>query len=268
MSTGPHAAGGSSPAIETRSLSKSYGDVAAVRNLDLEIPRGVVYGFLGPNGSGKTTTMRMLTTLTRPSSGEAFVAGESVTDREAVIDHVGYLPESPPVFEELTARENLRYNAALHDIPRAEADDRIDGYLERFGLDSAADRRVEGYSKGMRQKLGLVQAILHEPDVIFLDEPTSGLDPRAARTVKDLVAELADRDVTIFLSTHILSVVDELADTVGVLHDGDLVTEGTPDELKRRVERDDATTLEDAFLRLTEDHDHAESDRDEDEVMA
>jgi ABC-2 type transport system ATP-binding protein len=252
-------------AIETRGLTKRYGDVEAVTDLDLEIEPGVVYGFLGPNGSGKTTTMRMLTTLTRPTSGDAFVAGAPITDREAVIGHVGYLPESPPVFEELTARENLRYVAALHDIPRERADAEIDEYLERFGLADAADRRVEGYSKGMRQKLGLVQAIVHEPAVIFLDEPTSGLDPRAARTVKDLIAELADRDVTIFLSTHILSVVDELADRVAVLHDGRLVAEGSPDELKHRAEATGESTLEEAFLDLTEDHDDEPLDA-EDEV--
>ncbi|NHN43209.1 ABC transporter ATP-binding protein [Halorubellus sp. JP-L1] len=267
MSTGPQDSRDRPLAIETRSLAKTYGDVDAVTDLDLAIPSGVVYGFLGPNGSGKTTTMRMLTTLTRPSSGEAFVAGDSVADREAVIEHVGYLPESPPVFEELTARENLRYVAALHDIPRRDADEKIESYLDRFGLADAADRRVEGYSKGMRQKLGLVQAIVHDPDVIFLDEPTSGLDPRAARTVKDLVAELADRDVTIFLSTHILSVVDELADRVGVLHDGGLVAEGSPDELKARAERTESSTLEDAFLQLTADHDEELTDA-EDEVMA
>ncbi|NHX36739.1 MULTISPECIES: ABC transporter ATP-binding protein [Halolamina] len=243
------------PAIETRDLTKRYGDVVAVDGLDLAIDSGVVYGFLGPNGSGKTTTMRMLTTLTRPTAGEAFVAGTSITDREGVIDHLGYLPESPPVFDELSARENLHYVAALHDIPRDVASERIASYLERFDLVDAADRRVEGYSKGMRQKLGMVQAVIHEPEVIFLDEPTSGLDPRAARTVKDLVAELADHDVTIFLSTHILSVVEELADKVGVLHEGDLVAEGTPAELKRRAERDESTSLESAFLNLTEDRD-------------
>jgi ABC-2 type transport system ATP-binding protein len=254
-------------AIETRSLTKRFGDVDAVTDLGLAIEPGVVYGFLGPNGSGKTTTMRMLTTLTRPTSGEAFVAGDPITNREAVIEHVGYLPESPPVFEELTARENLRYVASLHDIPRAKADAEIDEYLERFGLADAADRRVEGYSKGMRQKLGLVQAIIHEPAVIFLDEPTSGLDPRAARTVKDLIAELADRDVTIFLSTHILSVVDELADRVAVLHDGRLVAEGSPEELKHRAEETDERTLEEAFLHITEDHDEEPLGAD-DEVVA
>ena len=247
-------AGGSGPAILAEGLRKEYGDVVAVANLDLAVESGAVYGFLGPNGSGKTTTMRMLTTLARPTSGTARVAGVPVDDRESVIGRVGYLPERPPVFEELTGRENLRYVAAVQDVPRAAARERIDDYLDRFGLADAADRRVEGYSTGMRKKLGLVVAVLHRPRVVLLDEPTSGLDPRAARTVKDLITELADRQVTIFLSTHILSVVDELADEVGVLSDGRLVTEGSPERLKGRAERGEDATLEDVFLQVTKDH--------------
>jgi ABC-type multidrug transport system, ATPase component len=158
------------------------------------------------------------------------------------------------VFEELTGRENLRYVTALHDIPRDEARERIADYLRRFDLADAADRRVEGYSTGMRKKLGLVQTVIHRPEVVLLDEPTSGLDPRAARTVKNLVADLAERDVTIFLSTHILSVVDELADQVGVLSDGRLVTEGSPTDLKSRAERGADSSLEDVFLQVTQDH--------------
>ena len=247
-------ADGNGPAILAEGLRKEYGDVVAVANLDLAVESGAVYGFLGPNGSGKTTTMRMLTTLARPTSGTARVAGVPVDDRESVIGRVGYLPERPPVFEELTGRENLRYVAAVQDVPRAAARERIDDYLDRFGLADAADRRVEGYSTGMRKKLGLVVAVLHRPRVVLLDEPTSGLDPRAARTVKDLITELADRQVTIFLSTHILSVVDELADEGGVLSDGRLVTEGSPERLKGRAERGEDATLEDVFLQVTEDH--------------
>ncbi len=251
-------------AIRASGLSKRYDDVVAVDGLDLAIERGSVYGFLGPNGSGKTTTMRMLTTLTRPTAGTATVAGTSIENREALIGRVGYLPESPPVFDELTGRENLRYVTALHDVPRGEARERIADYLRRFDLADAADRRVEGYSTGMRKKLGLVQTVVHRPDVVLLDEPTSGLDPRAARTVKDLIATLAERDVTIFLSTHILSVVDELADQVGVLSNGRIVTEGPPEELKSRAERGADATLEDVFLQVTEDHDAESAGRDAD----
>jgi ABC-2 type transport system ATP-binding protein len=254
-STDPSDGDSTAPAaIEADALNKHFQDVVAVDELSLSIPRGIVYGFLGPNGSGKTTTMRMLTTLTRPTSGTANINGISIDDREDVIDHIGYLPEQPPVYDELTGREQLHHVAALHDIPAATAEERIEEYLDRFDLQSDANRQIEGYSKGMRQKLGLIQAIIHEPTVVFLDEPTSGLDPRAARTVKDLIAEFADNDRTIFLSTHILSVVDELADSVGVLHDGGLVAEGSPDELKHKAETGAEGTLEDVFLEITADH--------------
>ncbi|SNZ12199.1 ABC-2 type transport system ATP-binding protein [Natronoarchaeum philippinense] len=241
-------------AIETQALTKRYGDATAVEDLTLSISRGSVYGFLGPNGAGKTTTMRMLTTLTRPTSGTANVAGESIEDRDAVTPHIGYLPEEPPLYDELTGREQLEYIAGLRDIPEAEADEQIESMLDRFGLAEDADKRIDAYSKGMRQKVGVIQAVLHEPDVVFLDEPTSGLDPRAARTMRDTIAELADREMTVFLSTHILPVVDELADTVGVLHDSRLVAEGTPDGLKNRAEAGDERSLEDAFLDITHDH--------------
>jgi ABC-2 type transport system ATP-binding protein len=241
-------------AIETDGLTKRYGDVLAVDDLHLAIPDGTVYGFLGPNGSGKTTTMRMLTTLTRPSEGSARIVGIDTADRETLIDYIGYLPEEPPLFDELTGREQLRHVAGLHDIPSDVAERRIDDYLERFDLLDAADRRQEGYSTGMRKKVGLIQTVIHEPTVLFLDEPTSGLDPRAARTVKDLIADLSADETTVFLSTHILSVVDELADTVGVLNRGRLVAEGSPTELKRRAERGESGSLEDVFLSVTADH--------------
>lgn len=239
----------SSTAIAADGLTKRYGSVVALDSLDLSIPPGTVYGFLGPNGAGKTTTMRLLTTLTRPSSGTASVCGVPITDREAVIEHVGYLPETPPVYDELTGRENLRYVADLRRLD--DIDGRIDALLERFALAEDADRRVETYSKGMRQKTALIGTILHEPDVVFLDEPTSGLDPRAARTVRELIAELAADETTVFLSTHILPVVEELADTVGVLSDGRLLAEGSTDDLQRRAEGGERS-LEDAFLDITD----------------
>ena len=239
------------PAIATEGLRKEFDDAVAVRDLDLSIPRGEIYGFLGPNGAGKTTTLRMLTTLTTPTSGSARIAGEPVSDRAAVVEHLGFLPEQPPVYGELTGREQLEYVAGLRDV---DDWDHVEDLLERFDLAADADRRVEAYSKGMKQKLGLVQALLHRPDVLFLDEPTSGLDPRAARTVRDVIAEVAREETTIFLSTHILPVVEELADTVGVLSDGRLVAEGSPAELTRRAEsghEDGDGSLEDVFLDVT-----------------
>lgn len=238
-------------AIETRGLTKRFGTEIAVDGLDLTVEHGTVYGFLGPNGAGKTTTMRMLTSLTRPTDGEAWINGNPVSDRDAIRASIGYLPEEPPVFDELTGREQLEYFGRLRDLPAAERETRITDWLDRFDLADDADKRIDDYSKGMRQKIGLIQALLHEPDVVFLDEPTSGLDPRAARTVLNVIADLTDDGHTVFLSTHILSVVEELADVVGVLYEGDLVTEGSPTELTARMEAEEGTTLEDVFLSVT-----------------
>ncbi|WP_336000237.1 ABC transporter ATP-binding protein [Halorientalis halophila] len=239
-------------AIETSALTKRYGETTAVDSLDLTVPEGTVYGFLGPNGSGKTTTMRMLTGLTTPTSGTATVTGVSVTNRKALRPHIGYLPEEPPLYEQATAYEQLEYIAGLRDIPQQEVQNRIDSLLDRVGLspDDAATR-IADYSKGMRQKVAYVQAVLHSPDIAFLDEPTSGLDPRAARTIREHIRELTDEGTTVFLTTHILPVVEEIADTVGILYEGRLVAEDTPEQLTRRAETGDARTLEDAFLEVT-----------------
>jgi ABC-2 type transport system ATP-binding protein len=239
-------------AIETSALTKRYGETTAVDALDLAVPDGTVYGFLGPNGSGKTTTMRMLTGLTTPTSGSATVAGVSVTDRTALRPHIGYLPEEPPLYEQATAYEQLEYVAGLRDLPQQAAQDRIDDLLDRLGLspDDAATR-IADYSKGMRQKVAYVQAVLHRPDIAFLDEPTSGLDPRAARSIRQLIRDLTDEGTTVFLSTHILPVVEEIADTVGILYEGRLVAEDTPAQLTQRAETGETRSLEDAFLELT-----------------
>ncbi|WP_256390974.1 ABC transporter ATP-binding protein [Natronoarchaeum rubrum] len=248
------------PAISTETLTKEYGETTAVNGLDLTVERGSVYGFLGPNGAGKTTTVRMLTALLPPTNGFGRVAGVSVTDREALIEHIGYLPESPPLHEEFTAREQLEYHGGLRDMTPAAIEDRIEGLLNRFDLADAADQRIATYSKGMRQKTGLIQAIMHDPDVVFLDEPTSGLDPRAARTVRETITDLAARDTTVFLSTHILPVVEDIATEIGILYDGRLVAEGSPTELKDRMETGDDGTLEDVFLDVTTENAHSEAE--------
>lgn len=241
--------------IDADHLSKHYGDVRAVDDLSLSISHGAVYGFLGPNGAGKTTTMRLLTGLTEATAGHATVAGVSIEDRGALTERIGYLPADPPVFEELTGREYLQYVARLHELDGTEVHDRIEAYLERFDLIEDVDRRIEGYSTGMRKKVGIIGAVLHGPQVLFLDEPTSGLDPRAARTMREMIAELAERDMTVFLSTHILPVAEELADTVGVIHEGRLVAEAPPAELVDRAEETGESDLEAAFLELTEEPD-------------
>jgi ABC-2 type transport system ATP-binding protein len=242
------------PAIETTDLTKQYGDTVAVTDLDLAVDSGSVFGFLGPNGAGKTTTMRMLTGLVRPTRGRATVAGADATDRDALRPRIGYLPEEPPLYDHATAYEQLDYAAGLRDLDPERASERVDDLLDRLDLPPEdASGRIADYSKGMRQKVAYVQAVLHEPDVVFLDEPTSGLDPRAARTLRELIVELADGGTTVFLSTHILPVVEAVADAVGILYDGELVAEGAPAELKRRAETGEARSLEDAFLELTTD---------------
>lgn len=240
-------------AIDTTNLTKRYGATLAVDALSLTIPDGTVYGFLGPNGAGKTTTMRMLTGLTRPSSGTGAVADVSIADRNGLRPHIGYLPEEPPLYEQATANEQLEYIAGLRDLPEVPTRKRTDMLLDGLDLAADASTRIADYSKGMRQKVAYIQAVLHEPDVVFLDEPTSGLDPRAARTIREMIQDLAAEGTTVFLSTHILPVVEEVADAVGILYDGQLVAEDTPDALTKRAETGETQTLEDVFLELTND---------------
>lgn len=237
--------------IVTEGLTRTFGETVAVDSLDLRVEAGTVYGLLGPNGAGKTTTIEMLTTLLPPTAGQAWVAGVPVTDRDGVKPNIGYLPHESPVYESFTAREQLAYAADIRQLDAETADERIDDLLERVGLLADAADRIGTYSQGMRRKVGLVQALLHDPAVVFLDEPTSGLDPRASRAVIDLVDEQAAAGTTVLLSSHILPVVEELADTVGVLYRGELVAEDSPERLVERV--DGTGTLEDVFLEVTTD---------------
>lgn len=237
--------------IETAALTKRYRNTLAVDNLDLFIPAGEIYGLLGPNGAGKTTTMRMLTTLTSPSSGEAWIDGVPVTDSDTVRERIGYLPESPPLYHELTAQEQLTHAAGLRDLPPTQSRERIETLLDQFGMGADAERPIVEYSKGMKQKVAFIQAILHDPAVVVLDEPTSGLDPQSSHTLQTMIADLANNGTTIILSTHILTVADSLADTIGVLFDGELVAEAAPTDLKDDVNENEGGTLEEAFLAIT-----------------
>ena len=238
-------------AITASGLTKHYGGTTAVNGLDLDVPGGIVYGFLGPNGAGKTTTMRLLTGLIEPTTGDGFVDGVHCTDRAALVDHIGLLPEEPPLYRELTGREQLHFAADLRNVDWSEVEDRALELADALDLTADLDRRIDGYSKGMKQKTAFIQAVQHHPAVVFLDEPTSGLDPRAAKTLRELIVELTAGETTVFLSTHILPVVEEIADRVGVLYDGRLVSEGSPDGLADAG--DSEGDLEDAFLELTAD---------------
>lgn len=236
--------------LETDGLTKRFGELTAVDDVSLTVENGEFRSVIGPNGAGKTTTIEMLTTLTPPSSGTAHVAGVSIENRDELKQHIGYLPHDPPVYESFTAREQLAYAADIREMDREHADERIDTMLDRVDLLGDANDRIGTYSQGMRRKVGLVQALLHDPSVVFLDEPTSGLDPRSSRTVIELITEQVDTGTTVFLSSHILPVVEELADTVGVLYKGRLVAEDSPERLVERTEEGKGT-LEAAFLDIT-----------------
>jgi ABC-2 type transport system ATP-binding protein len=244
-------------AIHTTKLTKVFDRQTAVDALDLSVNRGEVFGFLGPNGAGKSTTIRMLIGLLRPTSGSAVVAGYDVgTEPLEAKKRIGYMAENPYAYDKLTGREFLAFVADLYQTPKDAALERSMTLMKLLDLLDDADKIVEGYSRGMRQKLGLISALLHEPEVLFLDEPTSGLDPRSARTVKDLLTELARRGKTVFMSTHVLEIAEHMCDRVGIINHGKLVAQGSLAEL-RAGGRSDAS-LEDIFLELTGGEDTAE----------
>ncbi|MFN3369018.1 MAG: ATP-binding cassette domain-containing protein [Thermus sp.] len=222
--------------IETHGLTKRYGRVVAVENLNLEVKEGEVFGLLGPNGSGKTTTILMLLGLTEPTRGEARVLGlDPMREPLKVKSRVGYLPDQVGFYGELTAWENLRYTTRLLGLPEAEAKARIEEVLRRMGLWEVRERRVSAFSRGMRQRLGLAEVLLKRPKVAILDEPTLGLDPEAAREFLELIKGLKAEGITILLSSHLLHQVQEVCDRVGLFHKGHLALLGTVEELAQRV---------------------------------
>ena len=222
--------------IVTRGLTKRYGRVVAVEDLNLELAEGEVFGLLGPNGSGKTTTILMLLGLTEPTSGEARVLGlDPMREPLKVKAKVGYLPDQVGFYGELTAWENLRYTTRLLGLPEAEAKARLEEVLRRMGLWEVRDRRVSAFSRGMRQRLGLAEVLLKRPQVAILDEPTLGLDPEAAREFLDLIKGLKAEGITVLLSSHLLHQVQEICDRVGLFHKGRLALLGRVEELAARV---------------------------------
>lgn len=205
------------PAIETDNLTCIFGDRPAVDRLTLNIPTGTVFGFLGPNGAGKTTTVRMLTTLITPTSGTARIAGHTLgVDDDAIRRSVGILTETPGLYDKLNARQNLTFFARLYGLSSERTETQIEHYLRLMELWERRDEPVVGFSKGMRQKLAIIRALLHEPPVVFLDEPTAGLDPEIAHTVRESIKTLRAEGRTIFLTTHNLWEAEELCDQIAV----------------------------------------------------
>ena len=237
--------------IEARGLSKRYGDLLAVQDVSFEVGRGEVVGFLGPNGAGKTTIMRILTGFIPATDGTALIAGHDIFDEPlAARRSVGYLPETPPLYPEMDVGSFLRYVARLKDVPRARVRDAVDRAVERCGLRDVHRRVIGTLSKGYRQRVGLAQAIVHEPPVLILDEPTVGLDPIQIREIRSLIAELAsgqeESRQTVVLSTHILAEVEAICRRVILVHGGRKVLDSPLGELTQGGQR-----LEDVFTRVT-----------------
>jgi ABC-2 type transport system ATP-binding protein len=227
------------PAIEANGLERTFeGGVQAVAGVDLEVADREIYAFLGPNGAGKTTTVRMLTTLLRPTSGSARVAGfDVVADAGSVRRAIGVALQEAALDPLMTGRELIRLQATLHGLGRDEGRRRADALLERVDLVEAADRQVGTYSGGMRRRLDLASALVHEPEVLFLDEPTTGLDPVSRRTIWEEVEQLNREGTTVFLTTQYLEEADQLADRVGIIDFGRIVAEDTPAHLKAQIGR-------------------------------
>ncbi len=224
-------------AIETHALTKRYGPVTALQDLDLTVPSGSIFGFLGPNGAGKTTTLRLLTGLAHPSSGSATVAGVPVrAGGPALADRIGYLDQDPRFYGWLSGRELLGLVGRLYGLEGARLRTRVDEVLEVVGLTDSARRRIGGYSGGMRQRLGIGQAMIGRPAVLLLDEPVSSLDPEGRRDVLEVIGRLRG-SATVFMSTHILNDVERVCDRVGILDRGRLVAQAPIDELIERFSR-------------------------------
>jgi ABC-2 type transport system ATP-binding protein len=224
------------PAIAVAGLRRSYRSQVVLDGIDLHVPEGSIFSLLGPNGAGKTTVVQILSTLIRADAGEARICGYDVArEPDRVRAAIGVTGQFSAVDSFLTGEENLLLMADLHHLGRAEGRRRVAGLLERFGLGAAANKPLALYSGGMRRRLDLAMGLVGEPRVIFLDEPTTGLDPRSRRDMWQIVRNLADRGVTIFLTTQYLEEADHLADRIALLDHGRIVAEGTPAELKRRV---------------------------------
>ncbi len=237
-------------AIVTNDLTKNFGSVKAVSKLNLKIPFGKTYGLLGPNGAGKTTTVRMLNAIISKTSGNASVGGyDLLTQNEDIRRICGFLPESPGLYSKLTAKEFLEFIGELYYLPKDVISDRINELLELFGLHRRENDLLEGYSRGMKQKVCLCAALIQDPEIIFLDEPTSNLDPATARMVKNLISELVKKaEKTVIICTHLLDSAEELCDVIGIIVNGELKMEGTPKEI---IESVNAKDLEEAYLKIT-----------------
>ncbi len=236
--------------IDTKSLTKKYKDITALDNLDLEVIQGEIFGFLGHNGAGKTTTINLLTTLLAPTSGSAAICGfDILKESMSVKKCIGYLPENVKFYDNLTASENLEYFAKLSGIGNPQ--EKIAEVLEFIEFTGIENKKLGEFSKGMRQRIGIAQAIMHEPKVLFLDEPTSGLDPMGIKKLREIILKLnREKHMTIFMNTHLLSEVAKICTTIGVLNNGKLIYKETLTQVLKRFS--DENSLEDIYFAIEE----------------
>ncbi len=229
--------------LETRGLSKSFRDATVVRGIDLTLRRGEVYGFLGPNGAGKTTFMKMVLGLLAPSAGSVTLFGKTTrADRVMALRRVGMVSETPSLYREMTAGEYLGFFARLYEVEGAGK--RIQEVLERFGLAEAAGKRLRTFSQGMAQRMNLARGFLHDPELLLLDDPVAGLDPRWIKELRDLIEEARHRQKTVFLSSHLLSIVETVCDRVGIIHRGELIAEDSIESITGRLTRGQVIIVE------------------------
>ena len=243
-------------AVTARGLTRSFGGITAVNGLDFDVPRGQIYGLVGPDGAGKTTTIRMLVGVLSPTGGSASVMGTDIYHLDDIRDRIGYMSQSFGLYEDLTVLENLRFFARLQDIPPSQWIPKAEGFLDMTGLSPFKGRLAGKLSGGMKQKLGLSCAMLHTPDILFLDEPTAGVDPVSRRDFWQLLYDLLQEEVTIFLSTSYLDEAERCS-RLGFLHRGRLLAEDAPDRIRASaaLSGDDVISLEEAFARMVQGSD-------------
>jgi len=238
--------------IELKNLTKRFGDIVAVHQLTLFVPEGEIFGFIGPNGAGKTTTLRMMGGVIAPTEGSVIIDGIPMgEDPVNAKKRIGFIPDRPFLYEKLTGKEFLRFTADLYGLDDGLFYERSERILKQFSLYEWADDLIESYSHGMKQRLIISAAILHDPKVIVVDEPVVGLDPAGVRMVKGLFRNLAKKGTTIFMSTHTLAVAEDVCDRIGIIHKGSLIATGTVEELRLRAQVREGD-LEEVFLILTE----------------
>lgn len=241
------------PTLKLIDVRKSYGNHHAVKKLHFEVEKGELFGFLGPNGAGKTTTIKMITGLLEPSDGRIEVCGINVwEDPMEAKKRIAYVPDHPNLYPKLTGRDYLQFIASVFYIPKKKFQEKMEELLHIFDLTNRVDELIEGYSHGMKQKIAICGALIHEPDILFLDEPTVGLDPKSARNLKNLLIELCEEGMTAFVSTHILEIAEQMCSRIGIISEGDMIANGTIDELRTLDGRNEGS-LEDIFLELTGD---------------